>query len=132
MTTLLLFLWLIVIAGNVYADRMGRKPNYLQVNTIRIALAIVHCALFDPQANDWRTYLPVFVFQITSYFIFFPWWLNIVTRKKPAFLYIDRVEHDSGWTDRALSRFSNDMVLVFKLAAGAAMLWALFQIYAVH
>lgn len=96
MTTLLLLLWLLPIAGNIYLDRNGRKPNYLQMFILRGMAAILHGVLFNPQ--NWNDYFPVFIFQVTSFWLFFEAGLNIV-RNKPL-LYYDHFEGDSGWIDR--------------------------------
>jgi hypothetical protein len=88
--------WLLVIGGNVYLDRKGRKPHYLIMFLARGFCAIVHGSLlFTP--NNWKDYAPVFVFQITSFWLFFELALNIV-RKNPL-LYYDKKENDSGWID---------------------------------
>lgn len=132
MTTFLLVLWFGVIAFNVWWDSDGHKPNYVVVNTLRVVAAIVHCYFFFPDPKVWQTFIPVFAFQLTSYFIFFPWWLNVVTEKNPAFLYIDRTEHDSGRTDRFFSNFKPWVLLAVKVVAFITMVASIVFIYAYH
>ena len=96
MKAILLLLWLLPIAFNVYLDRNGRKPNYLEMFMARGAIAIFHAALFNPQS--WADYWPILLFQLTSFWLLFELALNII-RKKPL-LYYDTLEHDSGYIDR--------------------------------
>ena len=109
MIILKLLTWLLVIAGNVYADRNRRKPNYLLVNCMRGALMIVHAVFVLPypdyrcdyQCMSWYEplvpYMPIFLFQLTSYWVFFPLALNLVWGEH--WLYYDIKEKDSGWVD---------------------------------
>ncbi len=91
-----LTLWLLPISGNIYLDRKGRKPFYLAMFIIRGIAAICHGVLFNPQNT--ADYLPVFIFQVTSFWLLFELGLNIL-QKRPL-LYYDRKEGDSGWIDR--------------------------------
>lgn len=90
-----LLAWFLVIGGNVYLDRKGRKPNYLAMFCVRGFCAIVHGVLFDPRNTT--DYLPVFLFQITSFWLFFELALNIIWKR--SLLYYDKKENDSGWID---------------------------------
>lgn len=113
MTTLFLSLWLIPIAVNIYADRNGAKRNYLQVNIIRGAAAILHAILFNPQNTiEW---IPILIFQVTSFWILFEIGLNLV-RGNPL-LYYDSKEGDSGIIDRFFKWAGPTAHFVAKLAA---------------
>jgi len=125
MITLKLLLWLLPIGANIYADRKGRKPNYIQMFVIRGMAAIAHGILFNPH-NMWD-YAPVFVFQITSFWILFEIGLNIVT-KKPI-LYYDRKEGDSGTIDRFFKWAGPGAHLVAKLAALVLCILSIIVIY---
>jgi len=96
MITLFLLLWLLPIVGNVYLDRTGRKPNYLIMFILRGMAAILHGILFNP--HNLYDYLPIFIFQITSFWIVFEISLNLVRGKH--WLYYDHSEGDSGIIDR--------------------------------
>jgi hypothetical protein len=96
-----LLLWLVPIAGNVYVDSSGRKPNYIAAFCVRGFLAICHGYLFS--FNHIREYTPLFLFQVTSFWLLFEWWSNIV-QKKPHPLYYDHRELDSGWIDKFFAR----------------------------
>lgn len=132
MTTLLLVLWLVVIAVNVYMDRKGPKRIYLVVNTIRGMAMIVHAALFGVTPTDYWLLAAIVTYQVTSYFIFFPLWLNIVTDKTPYLTYIDRIEGDSGWVDRYFAKRKPAVLVYWKLAALVGMTIALILVYALH
>lgn len=94
--TVYLLIWLLPIGVNVWVDRDGRKPNYLQVFILRGIAAILHGIYFNP--HNMVEYFPVFVFQVTSFWLLFEGALNVI-RKKPL-LYYDHEEGDSGWIDR--------------------------------
>jgi hypothetical protein len=96
MITLYLLLWLVPIAANVWADSSGRKPNYLVMFVIRGMAAILHGVLFLPE--NFGEYFPILVFQVTSFWLIFEAWLNIVRGKE--LLYYDTFEMDSGHIDR--------------------------------
>lgn len=132
MTTLLLVLWLVVIAVNVYLDRKGAKRIYLQVNIIRAMAAIVHASLFGIAPTEVWLLISIVGYQISAYFIFFPLWLNIVTGKTPYLTYIDRIEGDSGWVDRYFAKRKPVVLVYWKLAALVGMVVALILIYALH
>lgn len=113
MITLFLSLWAIVPAANVYADRNGRKPNYIIMFILRGAAAILHAILFNPQNTiDW---LPILIFQVTSFWILFELGLNMV-RGNPL-LYYDNFEGDSGILDRFFKWAGPTAHFVAKLAA---------------
>lgn len=88
--------WIAFIIGHAFFDfykiKGNDKPIYLQSFIIRGIAAILHALLFDPQNTiDW---LPVLLFQVTSFWIIFPLLLNGL-RRKPA-LYVGA---QSGWID---------------------------------
>ena len=128
MTTLILLLWLIPIAINVYIDRNGKKPNYAQVFIFRGVAALLHAILFDV-AVGWLPdnlyqysvlellliWLPMLLFQITSFWILFELALNKVRGRE--WLYFDRSENDSGWIDRIFNNLGNGAHLAAKIAA---------------
>lgn len=125
MTTLLLLLWLIPIAANVYVDRKGRKPNYVIMFILRGMVAIGHGILFNPQ-NMWD-YVPVFIFQVTSFWLIFEIALNIVRGKD--ILYYDRSEGDSGIIDRFFKWTGPTAHFFAKLAALILCFLAVIKIY---
>lgn len=128
MTTFLLLLWLIPIAVNVYLDRNGRKPNYLKVNIARGMAAIVHGALFNP--SNFYDYLPVFIFQITTYWLFFELALNIIRGKE--LMYYDRFEKDSGYIDRFFAWAGRELHVICKFASLVFMILSIILIYMNH
>lgn len=88
--------WIAFIVGHAFFDfyriKKDDKPIYLQSFIIRGMVAIAHALLFNPQnVVDW---LPVLIFQLTSFWLFFPLLLNGL-RRKPA-LYVGA---QSGWMD---------------------------------
>lgn len=88
--------WIAFIVGHAFFDfyriKKDDKPIYLQSFIIRGMVAIAHALLFNPQnVVDW---LPVLIFQLTSFWLFFPLLLNGL-RRKPA-LYVGS---QSGWMD---------------------------------
>ena len=140
MKTFILLLWLIPIALNVYVDRDGRKPNYLQMFVIRGFAAILHAIILDVVCdvfpdNLWRynaielilIWMPVFLFQITSFWILFEIFLNIV-RKRELF-YFDRQENDSGWTDQIFDALGNGAHLAAKIVALIICVLSVMAIY---
>lgn len=104
----LLLLWLIVPIGNVWMDRKRpARDNYIQVNLVRGALAIIHGAWVMPSGIDFGAVsgwgllmyaLPLWAYQIASYWVVFEAGLNLVW--KEALLYYDTDEGNSGWVDR--------------------------------
>lgn len=109
MMTFKLLLWLIPIAINVYVDRKGRVPFYLLVNIARGIAAILHGTLmltgvdYTPWTMAWweliLLWLPIFTFQMTSFWLLFDLGINIV-QKKSSLLYRDTKEGNSGWIER--------------------------------
>lgn len=88
--------WIAFIIGHAFFDfyRIGKdeKPVYLQSFIIRGMVALLHALLFNPKDTiDW---MPVLVFQVTSFWLIFPLFLNGL-RRKPA-LYVGA---ESGWID---------------------------------
>jgi hypothetical protein len=140
MTTLILFLWLIPIAINVYIDRHGKKPNYGIVFTIRGIAAILHGVLFDvvvgwfpPNLHLYSVHelflmwLPLLLFQVTSYWIIFELAINRVTGKE--WLYFDRHEKDSGWIDKIFDALGNGAHLAAKIMALIVCIVAIATLY---
>ena len=123
--TVFLLVWLLPIGANVWADRTGRKPNYLMMFILRGMAAILHGVMFQPE--NWGEYFPVFVFQVTSFWLFFEAALNIV-RKKPL-LYYDMKEGDSGWIDRFFKWTGKPAHTVAKIAALILMILSIIVIY---
>ena len=120
-----LLLWLIPIGLNVYADKDGRKPNYLLMFVLRGIAAILHGVLFNPQ--DMADYWPVFLFQVTSFWILFEIALNLV-RGREVFYY-DRKEKDSGWIDKLFAWAGPFWHIIAKIVATILMVWSIILIY---
>lgn len=125
MTILFLSLWLIPIAANIYWDRNGRKPNYLQMFIIRGMAAILHAILFNPK--DTTEWIPILIFQVTSFWIFFEIGLNIV-RGKPI-MYYDNVEGDSGMIDRFFKVAGVELHFIAKCACIILMVLSAIVVY---
>ena len=128
MITLFLLLWLLPIFGNVYLDRTGRKPNYLIMFILRGMAAILHGILFNP--HNLYDYLPIFLFQITSFWLLFEIFLNVI-RHKPL-LYFDNVEHDSGWIDKIFSKLGYTFHAFAKVLALAVCVFSIIVILNRH
>jgi hypothetical protein len=130
MITLKLLAWLLPITGNVIADRKGRKPHYLVMFIFRGWAALLHGILMYPHA-DWRDgltpFIPLFIFQITSYWILFELALNIV-QDRPL-LYHDTREKDSGWIDQFFAWAGKESHTAAKALALICMIGALIFIY---
>lgn len=106
MTILYLFIWLAFIGAEVYRnfyliEKRKTKPIYLQSFIFRGMAAIAHGILFNPE--NMADYLPIFIFQITSFWLLFDLMLNYL-RRKPA-LYMGE---QSGWIDRAFTWINSD------------------------
>lgn len=140
MILFILLLWLIPIAANVYIDRNGKKPEYMQVFVLRGMAAIIHGILTDMVChifpNDlyrysmWELvliYLPLLVFQVTSFWILFEISLNVVRGRE--LLYFDRKERDSGWIDKLFDRLGNGAHLAAKLMALVFCIISIIVIY---
>lgn len=125
MITLKLLLWLIPIGLNIYADKDGRKPDYLMMFILRGLAAIIHAVSFDPRVG--QDYFIIFIFQITSYWILFDLGLNIVRGRE--ILYYDRKERDSGWIERFFDSMGPVFYLVAKVLALIACVLAIIAIY---
>jgi hypothetical protein len=121
----LLLLWLIPIGINIWVDRNGDKPNYLMVFVLRAIASIVHMVFFD--VRNGLDIIPLFIFQITSFWILFEIGLNLV-RDRP-FLYFDRTENDSGWIDEIFDFLGTTAHAVAKAAALTACVLAIIAIY---
>lgn len=122
---LLLSTWLIPIFINAWMDRKGAKRDYKIVFIFRGIAAIIHGVLFDPY--DLIDYLPVFIFQVTSWWIFFELILNYL-RDNPAFYY-DQKEGDSGWIDRFFKWAGPTWHLVAKGLCFIVMVLSIIVIY---
>jgi hypothetical protein len=120
MIAFFLSLWSIVPSVNAWMDRKGAKRNYLLVGLVRGMAAVLHGALFFPSGFyfhgrpvwelSWgellAIYVPIFLFQGTSFWILFELLLNILRKKlslniysEQSILYYDHKEKDSGWID---------------------------------
>jgi hypothetical protein len=128
--------WLWPIAGNVYLDRNGAKRNYLQVNLIRGMFAIAHGILVLPKDYNYSSassldllliWLPLLVFEFTSYWIFFELGLNIVRHRK--LLYYDNKEGDSGYIDRFFKWAGPTWHAVAKILCFVLMVLSIIVIY---
>jgi len=125
MITLFLLLWLIPIAVNVYIDRNGHKPNYIIVFIVRGMVAILHAALFNPHnVYDW---LPILIFQVTSFWIFFELALNFV-RNNPL-MYYDNSEGDSGFIDRFFKVVGMEAHFIAKVLCFVVMVFSIIVLY---
>lgn len=120
-----LILWLIPIGLNVYADKDGRKPNYLLMFVLRGIAAILHGVLFNPQ--DMTDYWLVLLFQVTSFWIFFEIALNLVRGRE--LFYYDTKEKDSGWIDKFFAWTGPFWHFFAKIVAIALMVWSIILIY---
>ena len=97
MTTLKLLIWFAFIFIHAWHDYKqitdeNERPNYLLSFTVRGFVAILHAILFDP--HNFLDWLPVLIFQVTSFYLFFPILLNSF-RKKEIFY----VGQHSGYLD---------------------------------
>jgi len=111
-TTIRLLIWLIPIGANVWADAKGRKPNYLAMFFLRGAAFITYGALWPLPTYGWiLRWLPIGLYQLTSYWILFELSLNIIynirEKEKRSLLYFDQKEGDSGWIDRFFKKHPN-------------------------
>lgn len=120
-----LLLWLIPIGLNVYADKDGRKPNYLLMFVLRGIAAILHGVLFNPQ--NMGDYWPVLLFQVTSFWLIFEIALNIVRGRE--IFYYDMKEKDSGWLDRFFALTGPFWHFFAKLVTFALLIWSIILIY---
>lgn len=140
MVTLILLLWLIPIAANVYWDRNGRKPDYLQMFVIRGMAAIVHgvildivCSIFPENLWSYSVlelflmWLPILLFQTTSFWLLFEAALNIVRGRE--LFYFDRKERDSGWIDKIFDGLGNGAHLIAKILALITCVISIMVIY---
>lgn len=120
-----LLLWLIPIGINVYADKDGRKPNYLLMFILRGMAAILHGVLFNPQ--NMGDYWPVLLFQVTSFWLIFEIALNLVRGR--AVFYYDTKEKDSGWLDRFFAWAGSFWHFFAKLVTFAILIWSIILVY---
>lgn len=129
---LLLSAWFIPIFVNAWMDRKGAKRDYKIVFIFRGGAAILHGILMQvsPSYSDdfyWPEYLPIFIFQVTSFWIFFELLLNWF-RDNPAFYY-DQKEMDSGWVDRFFKWTGSTWHLVAKVLCFVVMVLSIIVIY---
>jgi hypothetical protein len=142
MLTFILLLWLLVPAVNIYIDRNGKKPHYLFVFGVRGFVALGHAILLDLVCNyfpdqvqwDWseswtmlRMWLPILLFQVTSFWILFELGLNIVRGRE--LLYFDRYERDSGWIDKLFDKLGTGAHLAAKILALFVMVRSIVSLY---
>ena len=111
MITLHLILWLVFIAAETYRNYYlievkKTRPMYLQSFVLRGMAAILHGILFNP--HNMADYFPVFIFQVSSFWLLFDLSLNYL-RGKPM-LYMGE---QSGWIDRAFTWIGSDGFLFF-------------------
>ena len=112
MITIILSLWIIVIAVEVWRNYYlievkKTKPNYFLSFVVRGMAAILHGVFFDLESM--REYWVPFIFQVTSFWIVFNPALNYF-RKKP-FFYFGK---ESGIFDRLFLKINDDrFALVF-------------------
>jgi len=105
-----LLVWALLPVLNAWLDRKGTKRNYLVVFGLRGMASIFHgiwmlsnkdLTFNYSNASSWEllmVWLPVLVFQASSYWLIFEIVLNIL-RHNPI-LYYDHQEGDSGYIDR--------------------------------
>lgn len=126
---LLLLTWFIPIFINAWMDRKGAKRDYVVVFIFRGIAAILHAVLVQVTGSyyDVADYLPLFIFQVTSFWIFFELILNYL-RDNPAFYY-DRREKDSGWIDRFFTWAGPGWHLVAKAMCFIVMVLSVIVIY---
>lgn len=117
--------WIAFIVGHAFFDfyriKGNDKPIYLQSFIIRGMVAIAHALLFNPQNTiDW---LPVLFFQVTSFWLLFPYLLNKLRRKKA--LYVGA---ESGWIDGYFLNHPVNQVIA-KIAALIVLVLSTIVIY---
>lgn len=128
MIALYLLLWLVFIAAEVYRNYRiieinKGKPSYLHSFVVRGMAAVVHGVLFDP--HNIYDYLPIFIFQVTSFWVLFDLILNYM-RGKPM-LYIGK---QSGWIDRGFAWIGSDgFLFICKCLTLVACFISIFVIY---
>lgn len=131
-----LLIWLIPIAANVIADAGGRKPNYLAMFFLRAFTFIIYGVLWTLPTYGWiLRWLPVAVFQLTSYWLLFELGLNIAynirENENRSLLYFDQKEKDSGWIDRFFARFPQ-LHTPAKVVTAILMVSSIIMIYRIH
>lgn len=125
MVTLKLFVWFVVIGVEIYRnyymiERSKERPNYTLSFILRGMAAIFHGILFSP--SNWVEYFPVFIFQVTSFWILFDLGLNIL--RNEAIFYTGR---DSGLLDK-VGKFPLTYLLL-KVAAFTLLVLSIIVIY---
>lgn len=99
----LILLWFSLIPAevlrNYYIIEVDKtKPNYLQSFILRGFIALIHAILFNPQnIIEW---LPILVFQLSSFFVIFSPLLNKLRNEE--FFYLGK---ESGFIDPFLLRY---------------------------
>jgi hypothetical protein len=93
-----MYLWLLYILIEIgihyYIIEIKKsRPFYLHFFLQRGIMAILHGVLLD--VDSWEEYMPIFLFQISSFWIFFDLGLNLMRDKK--WWYKGK---NSGWLDR--------------------------------
>lgn len=111
----LMLLWLSLVPSevlrNYYIIEVGKeKPNYLQSFIIRGFVALVHAILFNPQTLlEW---LPILVFQLSSFFVIFSPMLNKLRNEE--YFYLGK---ESGIIDPFLLRYPTLHRILYFLSA---------------
>lgn len=114
-------IWIIFIgleiARNYWLiEKKKTRPIYLQSFVIRGMAAIFHGIIVG--VATWQDYLPVFIFQITSFWLLFDIGLNLA-RKKPL-IY-------KGETSGYLDSLHPILYWVLKLVSLAGLIFALYN-----
>lgn len=134
-----LSIWFLVIFANFWHDRKGAKNWYLAVFGIRGFASVAHMFfIVPPNLMPWTlsgldlliVWLPMFIFQVTSFWIFFELWLNIY--QKRTLLYFDTKEKDSGWIDRFFAWAGHTWHAIAKLMALILLVLSIIAIYGQH
>jgi hypothetical protein len=131
-----LLVWLLPIGANIIADAKGRKPNYVMMFFLRAFAFIVYGGLWKLPTYGWiLKWLPIAVFQLTSYWLLFELGLNIAynirEKEHRSLLYYDRKEGDSGWIDKFFARFPQ-LHTPAKIASGVLMVASIILIYKIY
>jgi len=104
---ILLFLWIVFVLGvAVYhyylIEVRQERPNYFLWFVIKAMAAIIHGIFFDPYGpEDYVTWLPVLIFQVTSFWVIFSPVLNLM--RGLSFWYLGK---NSGWIDKFFLKYS--------------------------
>lgn len=128
MKTIYLLIWIVAILSETYRNYYiieikKSRPNYLQSFVLRGMAAILHGILFNP--HNMGDYLPVLIFQVTSFWLLFEVSLNYL-RHKPLLYYGET----SGWIDRAFTWMGSlNFHFYCKVLAALVCLFSIIIIY---